>query len=236
MGIMHGVVDGIIALIAVVSSFSGFVVQEGMVESLDGPHVGFGIGLGRDPQRGRFEVECCRIQPGKHGLLVTGNVSHIMRECVDQAHFLVRGQEKLIQEKMGLGDRLNVLHTGGCDVHIHASYGWEQHDDVIYGPAVAVALVGLLIGQRQTEDTAVIGQLLPNGWISGFRWHGFPILDLCKSQGVRRLILSDDVAIPEADKLVAGALEPDGRPRLELIAVFSLTEALPFLFPKEGRV
>ncbi|MFO1088771.1 MAG: endopeptidase La [Hyphomicrobiales bacterium] len=101
-------------------------------------------------------IEATRV-PGKGGLILTGQLGDVMRESVQAALSLVKGNAG----KLGIEDALFEK----SDIHVHVPAGATPKDGPSAGVAMYTALVSLLTGRTVRSDTAMTGEISLRGLV-----------------------------------------------------------------------
>jgi len=101
-------------------------------------------------------IEAAR-NPGKGGLILTGQLGEVMRESAQAALSLVKGRA------VGLGIDPKLFETS--DIHIHVPAGAIPKDGPSAGVAMFTALVSLLLQRTVRSDTAMTGEISLRGLV-----------------------------------------------------------------------
>jgi ATP-dependent Lon protease len=101
-------------------------------------------------------IEATRI-PGKGALILTGQLGDVMRESVQAALSLVKGNAA------ALGIDAKLFETS--DIHVHVPAGATPKDGPSAGVAMYTALVSLLTGRTVRSDTAMTGEISLRGLV-----------------------------------------------------------------------
>jgi hypothetical protein len=158
---------------------------------------------------------------------MTGCVGEEMRQLVRQVVDLVEGMSAALVREFGGGSKRLSLRKTGHDLHIHVTNlqyeGAVQRLRLVsYMAALAVALVGLMVGRRPTTyDVAVLGEVTPDWfvvWDKSLQW-GSADVAKCRAQGIRRLVVPEGVCMDEAAWAAARTVEEDGRPCVDVVCV-----------------
>jgi hypothetical protein len=210
------------------------VQRDGMVEALDGPHIGRGATLGLDLPLLRFELQCCVRKPGTRNVITTGNMLPSMVGAAESVKFFVSSHCAEIGHRLGRND-LGPLIPPRCDLHIHANYAWHPTDDLKYSSAIFVALVSLLLGRPPAPDVVVFGNITPAGvlfpgQVENLRPWSVEDVQMCESQGIRRIVLSHRTTIGEEAREAARQLKADGSDTLTFVLVNNILDGLAHVF------
>ncbi len=101
-------------------------------------------------------IEATRI-PGKGGLILTGQLGEVMRESVQAALSLVKGNAA----KLGIDAKLFENN----DIHVHVPAGAIPKDGPSAGVTMFTALVSLLTGRTVRSDVAMTGEISLRGLV-----------------------------------------------------------------------
>ncbi|HEX3536839.1 MAG TPA: endopeptidase La [Stellaceae bacterium] len=101
-------------------------------------------------------IEAAR-NPGKGGLILTGQLGEVMRESAQAALSLVKGRAG------SLGIDQKLFETS--DIHIHVPAGAIPKDGPSAGVAMYTALVSLLTQRTVRSDTAMTGEISLRGLV-----------------------------------------------------------------------
>jgi ATP-dependent Lon protease len=101
-------------------------------------------------------IEAAR-NPGKGGLILTGQLGEVMRESAQAALSLVKGRAA------SLGIDWKLFETS--DIHIHVPAGAIPKDGPSAGVAMYTALVSLLTQRTVRSDTAMTGEISLRGLV-----------------------------------------------------------------------
>ena len=101
-------------------------------------------------------IEATRI-PGKGGLILTGQLGEVMRESVQAALSLVKGNAA----RLGIDPKLFESN----DIHVHVPAGAIPKDGPSAGVAMFTALVSLMTGRTVRSDTAMTGEISLRGLV-----------------------------------------------------------------------
>jgi hypothetical protein len=221
-------------LVVLLWVYPGFTVTPNMRQYLmDSPLVNWAYAY-RGQGCGRVQVECCHVRPGKMGgLILTGCVNEEMREVVRQTVDIVNHMCGSLGEAFGRKGKRPSLHKAGHDLHVNViNMQAEQVHCSSYMAAVAVALVGLVVGRRPTdEQLAVVGEVTPDWvllWEPGLQWSSADVAD-CRAQGIRRLVVPEGICMDEAGWAAARTVEEDGRPCVDVVRVPRSERMVPVL-------
>jgi hypothetical protein len=167
------------------------------------------------------------------GLIITGCVNEEMREVVKQTVDLVGSMYGPLGEAFGREGKRLSLTKAGHDLHVHVTnLQAGQRRYLSYMAAVAVALVGLLVGRRPSDDqVGVLGEVTPDWvllWEAGLQWGSADVAD-CRAQGIRRLVVPEGVQMDEEAWAAARTVEEDGRPCVDVMRVPRSERVFPLL-------
>ena len=101
-------------------------------------------------------IEAART-PGSGKLILTGQLGEVMRESVQAALTLVKGQAAALGIEAGLIDK--------SDIHVHVPAGATPKDGPSAGVAMFMALTSLLTGRTIRSDTAMTGEISLRGLV-----------------------------------------------------------------------
>ena len=101
-------------------------------------------------------IEAAR-SPGSGKLILTGQLGEVMRESVQAALTLVKGQTAALGIEAGLIDK--------SDIHVHVPAGATPKDGPSAGVAMFMALTSLLTGRTIRSDTAMTGEISLRGLV-----------------------------------------------------------------------
>lgn len=220
-----------VVLVLVCAGFEATPIMEQCV--IDSALVGWATACGLEG-RGAVNVECCHVRPGTMGgLILTGCVQEEMREVVRQMVLVVPSMCQALGEAFGLeGKRLSLCKKGhDLHVNINSLYGAQVHY-LSYMAALAVALVGLMVGRRPSDtQLAVLGEVTPDWvlrWEPGLRWSSADVAS-CRAQGIRRLVVPKGICMDEAGWAAARTVEEDGRPCVDVVCMQRSERIFPML-------
>lgn len=208
-------------------ALAGFKMTHSMEQYLaDSPRVNWGMACGLEG--GVVEVECCHVRPGTMGgLILTGCLNDSMKEMVRQVINIVSTMYEQLDLEFGRvvgreGKRRSLTKLGH-DLHIHVSNLHGPRTRYLsYMAAVAVALVGLVVRRRTSDDLlGVMGEVTPYWvfrWEAGLQW-GSADIARCRAQNIRRLVVPEDVRMDEAAWAAARTVEDDGQPCVDVVCV-----------------
>jgi len=101
-------------------------------------------------------IEAART-PGGGKLILTGQLGEVMRESVQAALTLVKGQAAALGIEAGLIEK--------SDIHVHVPAGATPKDGPSAGVAMFMALTSLLTGRTIRSDTAMTGEISLRGLV-----------------------------------------------------------------------
>ncbi|TAJ38366.1 MAG: endopeptidase La [Reyranella sp.] len=101
-------------------------------------------------------IEAART-PGGGKLILTGQLGEVMRESVQAALTLVKGQASALGIEAGLIEK--------SDIHVHVPAGATPKDGPSAGVAMFMALTSLLTGRTIRSDTAMTGEISLRGLV-----------------------------------------------------------------------
>ena len=101
-------------------------------------------------------IEAAR-SPGGGKLILTGQLGEVMRESVQAALSLVKGQLATLGIEAGLLEK--------SDIHVHVPAGATPKDGPSAGVAMYMALTSLLTGRTIRSDTAMTGEISLRGLV-----------------------------------------------------------------------
>ena len=101
-------------------------------------------------------IEAAR-SPGNGKLILTGQLGEVMRESVQAALSLVKGQLATLGIEAGLLEK--------SDIHVHVPAGATPKDGPSAGVAMYMALTSLLTGRTIRSDTAMTGEISLRGLV-----------------------------------------------------------------------
>ena len=101
-------------------------------------------------------IEAAR-SPGNGKLILTGQLGEVMRESVQAALSLVKGQLSTLGIEAGLLEK--------SDIHVHVPAGATPKDGPSAGVAMYMALTSLLTGRTIRSDTAMTGEISLRGLV-----------------------------------------------------------------------
>lgn len=102
-------------------------------------------------------IEASRV-PGSGRLMITGQLGEVMKESVQAALTLAKGNLKAL----GVSDDINL---DKLDIHLHVPAGAVPKDGPSAGVAIYVALASLLAGRPVRSDTAMTGEISLRGLV-----------------------------------------------------------------------
>ncbi|WP_051748448.1 endopeptidase La [Nevskia soli] len=102
-------------------------------------------------------IEASRV-PGSGRLMITGQLGEVMKESVQAALTLVKGNLRAL----GVSDDINL---DKLDIHLHVPAGAVPKDGPSAGVAIYVALASLLAGRPVRSDTAMTGEISLRGLV-----------------------------------------------------------------------
>jgi hypothetical protein len=217
---------------------AGFAAPSSLAAALDGPHVGVGWSFGRRSWE-RYGVQCCLRRPGRGDVILTGNVTHVMRDAATVAKDFVARSAQAIGERLGLGTAAASLQllTPKQDLHLHMDYGWAAMSSQQYTSVFVVAMTSMMLQRRPSEDVAIIGHIAPGGTLFALSAYdseteawGTPDLADCFCQGFRQMVISGRTVLPEKTKeLAARPALKDGQCAMVFHPVVNVLDALPAL-------
>ena len=101
-------------------------------------------------------IEAAR-SPGSGKLILTGQLGEVMRESVQAALSLIKGDLAALGIEPGLIDK--------SDIHVHVPAGATPKDGPSAGVAMYMALASLLTGRTVRNDTAMTGEISLRGLV-----------------------------------------------------------------------
>ena len=101
-------------------------------------------------------IEAAR-SPGGGKLILTGQLGEVMRESVQAALSLLKGQLSTLGIEAGLLEK--------SDIHVHVPAGATPKDGPSAGVAMYMALTSLLTGRTIRSDTAMTGEISLRGLV-----------------------------------------------------------------------
>ena len=219
---------------------TGMKETDTLAAAFDGPHVGVGFSpCLEDPGTTAMEVQCSMVKPGSTEIIITGNNSDILRECVVSVREIVHKLAADIRAKVGIPSNDAGLDICGASRDLHVHFHSSKEDDntiplvshTNYMAGLFIAMVSLLLGKRTSEDLAAVGEVAYPGTLSALDepWSD-DLVRLCRDQGIRRIVVASDSIIEPLGELEARMLEDDDRPTLTFIFCENLLDALPECF------
>ena len=203
-----------------------------MVQALYGPDVGFGrcLGLLHDGV-GDVEVQCRFLSPGSRGLIMTANLSDTTQMCIRNVYDFVANDTADIARCMGMSSAEGLeLPRGGYDLHVHVEHEFQPIVPTYIMGAIYVSLVSLVLGRRGSRAVSILGSVGNAGSLTS----PYPIdqsyVATAIDQGYRRAIIASSMVISDEAKAMAEELHEDGEPRLKIIRVGTIRDALPVYF------
>ena len=118
---------------------------------------GVATGLAWTPVGGDILFIEAAKSPGNGKLVVTGQLGEVMRESVQAALTLVKGQAASLHIDPSLFEK--------NDIHIHVPAGATPKDGPSAGVAMFMALTSLLTGRTIRNDTAMTGEVSLRGLV-----------------------------------------------------------------------
>jgi ATP-dependent Lon protease len=118
---------------------------------------GVATGLAWTPVGGDILFIEAALTPGGGKLILTGQLGEVMRESVQAALTLVKGQASALGIEAGLIEK--------SDIHVHVPAGATPKDGPSAGVAMFMALTSLLTGRTIRSDTAMTGEISLRGLV-----------------------------------------------------------------------
>ena len=206
-----------------------------MAEALDGPHVGLGYGVGLfEDGVGSFEVQCCWTQPGNRELIMTGNLSTVSGDAINNMKDRVCESIPSIANRLAVSSEDLVLMKRGHDLHVHIEHSFHPIKPSYQMGAIYVALVSLMIGRRPRKDTVVFGDVGNRTGVFSSPWKLGDTVHHCVGLGYRRAVVGkSSMMTPEATAF-ASRIHVDGEPFLRIISVDNILDALTYCFEEDS--
>ncbi|MCB1909178.1 MAG: endopeptidase La, partial [Rhodocyclaceae bacterium] len=172
---------------------------------------GVATGLAWTPAGGDILFIEASLVPGKGRLIQTGQLGDVMKESVQAALTLVKGQAS----RLGVAPDLFETH----DIHVHVPAGAIPKDGPSAGVAMFIALASLVTGRPVRAERAMTGEISLRGLV-------LPV------GGIKEKVLAAlragiaTVMLPARNRKDLEEIPPDARERLRFVWLDTVEDAL----------
>ena len=191
------------------------------------------MGLGAVDKVYRFEVQCCRVPPGKCEVITTGGLSVVSQDAIRVVKDLVHASTREIASRMGVDSDGLSLMKRGMDLHVHVdNFAFGKINKTYQMAPLYMSMVSLVFGRRMKDDVMVFGDVGSSGSLSCIWKLEVNHIQLYRRHGYRQVIVGfgAKTKISEEAKATAGAIQSDGRPFVDIVIVGNIMDALPLCF------
>ncbi len=176
---------------------------------------GVATGLAWTPAGGDILFVGASRVPGKGGLILTGQLGDVMKECAQAALSLVKSRAESLDLNAELFER--------SDIHVHVPAGAIPKDGPSAGVALFTALVSVLTGRTVRGDIAMTGEISLRGLV-------LPVGGVKEKTVAAARAGIGTVLLPARNRRDFDDIPESARQRLEFVWLESVDDALKAVF------